>query len=713
MAMDRDTSLPAWPQTISEDLLVPVSGEEEFSKYLDFDFNFADLDDVANQQHNGIHTSTADISTTMQDVQPPGMAHHQQMQNTSQPPDYQSELHQLHHQMGIQAGINTTAANAAPQYYAQKQQAFFAQQNYGQRPYIPPTPNSAEMHAGVPHGLSRLDTDSHRHYEHYARPNDDHSSFTPSLSPAMTPLEQQFCMPEYTVPGEYFTPLTSPALEARNANGNGYMFNGTSSHTPDMSFISSPVEMSNQLPSASAPSSPGLSRKQRRKPSFSTRAGTRLVRQSPLVRPLSRRKPSSSGPLDDATFYSNHDKNSSRLSVNQIDAGYRQPGSTESSGQDSVSPEPLSEPLMPPPALPRSARSPCIGTQESRSEAIAREAATPATLMKLRRQSQPAQSSENQFSRSGGLVINEYPDEAMEDISLPEAASSNSELATASSGTIVTNSEATPTIAAQQTPKLKPTTNGSSERPSVASVTPSPQIGAMASPIGPVGTKRADSKPNSRVSKKRQSVSSSQVSPALRPKISPSIQPLIRGDVGINAETSALYLASKSNYQHIIEGTLLPGVSYPNALAENLSSKRTNHKLAEQGRRNRINTALKEIEGLLPPSLIREREKADRAGGDGGDGATNSNTTGKSSSDKPSSTPTISKASTVEMAIVYIKSLQRELSETKEKLQIAESKLAENADGGGGGGGNAQDAEKKDDKFTKTEAEPNAAVAAI
>ncbi|OJD17500.1 hypothetical protein AJ78_02421 [Emergomyces pasteurianus Ep9510] len=673
MAMDRDTSLSAWPQSLSEDLLMPVSGDEEFSKYLDFDFNFADLDDVANQQHNAIRTSAPDISTTMQGVQPPGMAHHQHLQNPSQAPDYQPELHQLHHHMGLQETINTTATNAEPRYYVQKQNTFL-QQNYGQRQYIPPTPNSTEMHAGVPHGLSRLDTDNHRHYENYARLNDDQSAFTPSLSPAMTPLEQQFRLPEYTVPGEYFTPLTSPALEARNANGNGYIFNGTASHTPDMGFISSPVDMTNQLPCASAPSSPGISRKQRRKPSFSTRTGPRLVRQSPSVRPLSRRKPSSAGLLEDTGYSASHEKNSSRLSVNQVD-GYRHPGSTESSGQDSVSPEPLSEPLMPPPALPRSARSPHMGAQESRSEAIAREAATPATLMKLQRQSQSVQSPEDQFSGSGGLIVNDYPDETMEDIVLPEAASSNSELATASSGTLITNNEATPTLPAKQTPKLKPANNGSSERPSIASVTPSPQIGAMASPTGPIGAKRTDSKLAGRVSKKRQSVNSSQVSPALRPKISPSIQPLIRGD-GINAETSALYLASKSNYQHILEGTLLPGVSYPNALAENLSSKRTNHKLAEQGRRNRINTALKEIEGLLPPSLIREKEKADRAGD--GDAGANGNA-GSKTSDKPSSTQTISKASTVEMAIVYIKSLQHELSETKEKLKVAESKLPENA----------------------------------
>ncbi|PGH17122.1 hypothetical protein AJ79_01260 [Helicocarpus griseus UAMH5409] len=677
MAMERDTTLSSWSDNLPEELLVPVSGEEEFSKYLDFDFNFAELDDAANQRHNGhdghngIHTSAHDIPTTMQDVQ-----HHQQhqhMHNTSQAPSYQPALQQMHHDMGMQ-GINTTSAHVEPQYYIQKQPNAFPQ-TYGHRPYIPPTPNSTEMHAGVPHGLTRLDTDSHRHYEHYARPSDDQSAFTPSLSPAMTPLEQQFRLPEYTVPGEYFTPLTSPALEAQNSNNNRYVFNGTTAaQTPDIGFVSSPVDLGNQMPSASAPSSPGLPRKQRRKQSISTRAGTRLVRQSPSVRPISRRKTQSSStiPSDNTSYPATHDRPSSGLAVNQMDA-YRPAGSTESSGQDSVSPEPLSEPLMPPPALPRSTRSPYIGAHDS--QATAREAATPATLMKLQSQPSSAQNSENQFSRSGGLIVNDYPDETMEDISLPEAASSNSELATASSGTIVPNNDVTPTLSAKQTPKLKPTTNGSIQRPATASVTQSPQVGAMASPTGPVGAKRAESKPNGRVSKKRQSVSSSQVSPALRPKISPSIQPLIRGD-GLNPETSALYLASKSNYQHILEGTLLPGVSYPNALAENLSSKRTNHKLAEQGRRNRINTALKEIEGLLPPQLIKEKEKADKAGdGDGANGTTKS--------EKSSSTQSISKASTVEMAIVYIKSLQKELLETKERLKTAESKLQENGESNG------------------------------
>jgi uncharacterized protein (DUF3084 family) len=134
------------------------------------------------------------------------------------------------------------------------------------------------------------------------------------------------------------------------------------------------------------------------------------------------------------------------------------------------------------------------------------------------------------------------------------------------------------------------------------------------------------------------------------------------GTPSLSAETSALYLASKSNYQNILEGTHLPGVSYPEALAENLSSKRTSHKLAEQGRRNRINVALKEMESLLPstPTTKGKRERSGSTDGDSGDKAVASSN---------------SKASTVELAIAYIKSLQADLSEAKRKLEEREGKL--------------------------------------
>lgn len=110
-------------------------------------------------------------------------------------------------------------------------------------------------------------------------------------------------------------------------------------------------------------------------------------------------------------------------------------------------------------------------------------------------------------------------------------------------------------------------------------------------------------------------------------------------------------------------------MSYPEALAENLSSKRTSHKLAEQGRRNRINVALKEMESLLPPT-IAGKGKRDRSGSIEGD-----------SGDK-SAASSNSKASTVELAITYIKALQAELSDTKAKLEDREKTPAEVSSGG-------------------------------
>jgi hypothetical protein len=164
-----------------------------------------------------------------------------------------------------------------------------------------------------------------------------------------------------------------------------------------------------------------------------------------------------------------------------------------------------------------------------------------------------------------------------------------------------------------------------------------------------------------RGSKKRGSVSSIPVSPALRPKISPSIKPLLPGGPDVEEAASHL-LATKSNYQRILEGNTLPGVSYPSELSTNLTSKRTSHKIAEQGRRNRINSALQEIATLLPrPPKDSEGEgsdnKKDKSGGGGGGGAPNS------------------KASTVEMAIEYIKQLQKEVREANRRAEEAEKKL--------------------------------------
>lgn len=135
----------------------------------------------------------------------------------------------------------------------------------------------------------------------------------------------------------------------------------------------------------------------------------------------------------------------------------------------------------------------------------------------------------------------------------------------------------------------------------------------------------------------------------------------------VNAETSALLLASKSNYQNILEGTYLPGVSYPEALSTNLTSKRTSHKIAEQGRRNRINTALQEIASLLPPPPLNGDSSPPKERQEGAAGSMMMTGTAAQQSN--------SKASTVELAIEYIKNLQGELKDVKGKLVEAEKKL--------------------------------------
>jgi hypothetical protein len=134
-------------------------------------------------------------------------------------------------------------------------------------------------------------------------------------------------------------------------------------------------------------------------------------------------------------------------------------------------------------------------------------------------------------------------------------------------------------------------------------------------------------------------------------------------------------LAQKSNYQNILEGINVPGVSYPTSLSTNLTSKRTSHKIAEQGRRNRINSALQEIATLLPAGVPGANGGDEGMGkgsddGDGGDGDG-----GGKKGDKGGAGGPNSKASTVEMAIEYIKLLKKEVADATRRAEEAEKKL--------------------------------------
>lgn len=339
----------------------------------------------------------------------------------------------------------------------------------------------------------------------------------------MTPLETQF-RPEFTVPGEYFTPLTSPALEAQNSNSNSYSFTTQPQQNAqaNLGYAPSPVD-SNGLTMTSAPASPAVFKKQwqARRPSTATRAGGRAAKASPSIQAKNWRKQNRNPQLlaDDITNNntSTQEQGSNR-SANNVTSALRY--SSNESSQDSVSPEPISEPLMPPPALPH--KSPAIVPQLPESNTSA--PATPATLMRISNRPQHTQDPSGQFSGQASLVTsNELQDDAMEDVVLPKAVTEirpqPSRLITANASTKDQDKSAT------NTPTMEPQST-SSDRPS-GSLTPGLHPGAMPSPSGPLPKKAESKTPTAR---KRQSINSSHASPALRPRISPSIQPLVRGD---------------------------------------------------------------------------------------------------------------------------------------------------------------------------------------
>lgn len=370
----------------------------------------------------------------------------------------------------------------------------------------------------------------------------------------------------------------------------------------------------------------------------------------------------------------------------------------DSSETESISPEPLSDVLMPPPATPKSAsasKSPQIiaatsGSHSAPMPAIDNKPATPASLMRIRKAAgRPAGSALKEQSS----LLESQLEQTIEALPEKSKTSTKRPALTPLRTSDAQDDEMTPTVSARKTPRMAPT---SALATATSSTFPSPKLNPPASPNGLLPQKRVDARTNGRGGKSRTNSNSVQVSPALRPRISPSIKPLLPdggksapascsvghertdmiGLANVSAETSALLLASKSNYQNLVEGTHFPGVSYPETLSTNLTSKRTSHKLAEQGRRNRINTALQELNSLLPPTPSGPTPKD---GMNGIDGAANGRVDSPGACIMLTGTAaqqSNSKATTVERATDYIKALHGELEDVTSRLKAAESKLA-------------------------------------
>ncbi|KAH7079338.1 hypothetical protein BKA63DRAFT_264130 [Paraphoma chrysanthemicola] len=550
-----------------------------------------------------------------------------------------------HHSNGAQGGQQPQSAmggHSMPQHtngfsfdyamgqYSQAGTPVFTQapdQVYRPHQGVPPTPNSIEMH-GDPHRYMQQADQQALFDQRYSMRKDD-ATFTPLVSPAVTPHDARFQIPDFTVPGAYFSPLTSPALNAQNHQHAHQVSQATTSGS---STGHSPIDVDMEILGEPAMSQQETGRKLRstnkRNAPRSTNANGR-VRQSPIVKP-GRRKATVSSliPPKEVTELMQEARGGRPSS-----SGLEVPRSRDGSETDSISPEPLLSEMRPPPKPGSLTQSPAMMAQYNN---LTGTPATPASLMRIHP------------SPNFGSPPEVPP--MMEDLTLPEASlvrPSLSHLDTA----ILDGDHDTPRLSARKTPKLNPlSTPGGA-----MSGRPSPMIEAASTPTSPAFSmtngKKLDPK-LARNAKKRNSTCSTLVSPALRPKISPSIKPLLPdGGSSVADNTHALLLASKSNYQNILDGTTVPGVVYPTSLSTNLTSKRTSHKIAEQGRRNRINMALQEMQALLPSSLI---------------GATEAKSPESSAAQSSNS-----KAAKVESAIDYIKQLKQQVSE---KDRLIESK---------------------------------------
>lgn len=592
------------------------------------------------------------------------MAAHQQMHG--QPTPMNSYGHVPYGHMGVDA----LAAAGYPHHSMQKA---VPSNSYHNMAGAPPTPHSAEMHAkpapfqqgrGNPHFVHRngdpVSLFSPSPQQSHGLQLRAQNAFTPHLSPELDGSASVMSHAQgYTTPGMYnLSPLTSPAIgpqlvtDPRAIRSNPMTANG--------SLVGSPNDVNMEDAQENEAERPRKTRKKAPAPRKPAASSAPRQRKTPINTP--RMKASLNLSIPDANTSSGA-SSESPFTGEAID-GIRGNGSASSS----ISPRPLADAVMRPPPKPHTPTA--MSTQQSQSmenhntqqsqpptpqdqnaqmQQNGRPLAAPATptsMMRLRSPQVTSGSGTGSGSLGGVDLQSPSLEYGMDFLKLPESATAPE--------------ESTGSGKAAALPKLK------TKMANDSVVTDSPRTSAVASPVGPQGSSKTDPKAN-RVTKKRGSSSSNLVSPALRPKVSPNVKPLLPEGTPIDSQTHALLLASRSNYENILSGSHLPGVSYPADLSANLTSKRTSHKIAEQGRRNRINLALQEMQTLLPAKYNAIASPPSKP----------ADASDKNGSKTPS-TPTqggSSKAATVECAIDYIKTLQQDSSQKDVALELMRQEI--------------------------------------
>ncbi|KAK3079555.1 hypothetical protein LTS18_004569, partial [Coniosporium uncinatum] len=364
--------------------------DQEFSNFLDLGVDFESIDFTISeavvdhaqngQQHNGeiqslhddpnhlqhhaSHPSSQFVSVAEQSSQTSAdvfnFAYNTQFQqHPPQPPTHPSQ-----HAFGFQQ---------------QQQQQ---QQHDGQyRPHqiVPPTPNSVEMHGdpsrylqqyGDAHARALMEQQFKQQQEmvgtaHLAKSFafrltvHEQATYTPLVSPAQTPHDARFNLQqEFTVPGAYFSPLTSPAIEAQRA------YQRSAGNRSGDSAGTSPIDIDVDM--LGDPAVPGAAKNQRLKKKTSavrSSGASTKVKQSPIAR--ARRKAGSiTIPTKEVSDVLEQARRSAGTFSLTIAQSLRP--SHDNSSVESISPEPLSESVMGPPPKPASAlQSPAIAAQHA------------------------------------------------------------------------------------------------------------------------------------------------------------------------------------------------------------------------------------------------------------------------------------------------------------------------------------------------------------
>jgi hypothetical protein len=534
----------------SLDTMAPMTGNlDDLSNIFNIDdFNLDNLPDIDTngfgdqmpQSHPGTHPSTPFDENMGQLGAPPGTAaqdfggHNgfvlQGSMNAQQQFEHQSMVSMPY---GPDSMYQPSMQQTYPQQHQQSQQQNFnfnqhQQQQYPSSHQVPPTPNSLDLNGEAGRFMQQqMDAQQRAMLEHqYQMRKEQQVQFTPMASPSTTPYHLH---PDFTVPGDFFSPLTSPALHAQNASQahhqfvpqlQGYYTNpstATSSAAPSPIDRSGDVEMGGD--GLSHPESATQTKKpSRRKPATPRTFALNKVKQSPIQKPHKRKSIALSQIDADAVVQDAQRPGQ----MTPRSAGFQMPPTLESSENESVSPEALNDNPMGPPPRPGSVhQSPAI---VARNKGVTGPAATPKSLLSMK-----SVYDANGPGSSG--ISGQMGQASLEDLELPEAADGEERQPSGMSTIQSSNSqEQTPRLtASRKTPKLGPMSTPSSSR--AMSISGSPAISPMtaSTPAGLLKD-RKDSKGARGTSKKRGSIcttSSALASPALRPKVSPSIKPLL------------------------------------------------------------------------------------------------------------------------------------------------------------------------------------------